>query len=196
MFNELNIDVPSLENPSSCTSHICHPAYFFLHIYSACVCISVCACRSSATTTSCTWSQWARRTPASMCARPSCPGSAWERPRSRSLSTVGGSQFTSSLFFQAENVSSATLGIISSRAPRLLLLLPKDEEQIQTGRRHLFGGLITTIMSVKWAAENGWRDESRPKPKLRPFTAGGASWDNYTGPLERERCNIRFHHHM
>lgn len=41
MFNELNIDVPSLENPSSCTSHICHPAFFFLHIYSACVYICV-----------------------------------------------------------------------------------------------------------------------------------------------------------
>lgn len=89
-------------------------------------------------------------------------------------------------FFQAENMNIVELDDISSRAPCLLLRLLKDEERIHTGRRHLFDGLITTIMSAKWAAEarriilflSGWRDESRPELKLRPFTAGGASRDN------------------
>lgn len=46
MFNELNIDVPSLENPSSSTSHICYPAYFFFCIFTVrvCVCVYVCVC--------------------------------------------------------------------------------------------------------------------------------------------------------
>lgn len=50
--------------------------------------------RCSATTTSCTWSQWARRTRASTSARPSFPASAWARRRLRSLSTVSSCPLT------------------------------------------------------------------------------------------------------
>lgn len=49
------------------------------------VCVCAFVSRCSATTTSCTWIQWARQMQASMYARPSCPGLAWERLRLCSL---------------------------------------------------------------------------------------------------------------
>lgn len=183
MFNELNIDVPSLENPSSCTSHICHPAYFF-SAYLQFVCVYACVLAGPQQQQPAVpeVSEPGGRRP--VCVQGHRASDRRGRDRGHAHSQRSVAHNLPRRFFQAENVNSVELVIMGSRAPRLLLLLLKDEEQIHTGCFHLFDGLITTIMSAKWAAEagrtivfmSGWRDESRPT--LRPFIAGGASRDN------------------
>lgn len=173
----------------SATQHI-----FFLHIYSACVsaCMSVCACRSLATTTSCTWSQWARRMLASMCARPSCPGSAWGRLRSRSLSTVSCSEFTSVLF-QAENVNS---DVISSKAPHLVLF---PAESWITNPYGPPSSVWRTHYDhdVCRAWKSGRHDKSRPKPsstEAEAFHSCRSQSRQLNSITEWGRCSVEFHH--
>lgn len=94
MFYELNIDLPPslpLFNISPClsisalhlTDLLCWFSCILMLVY-----IYMCVSRCSATTTSCIWSQWASPMQASMSARPSFPGSEWERLRLHSPSTV------------------------------------------------------------------------------------------------------------
>lgn len=94
MLYELKID-PLPSTPPPFFKHLSHLLISVLcspHRPVSPTCARVFRCW--ATTTSCTWSRWARRTRASTSARPSCPASAWARPRSRSRSTVGSYSLT------------------------------------------------------------------------------------------------------